>query len=422
VTRTRSRRGTHLLLAALAALAQGCAGCDTLPDGALTSCEQSVTTPGVVQTDILFVIDDSGSMAGEQANLKAGLQGFLAVLQGAAVQDQFQIGVTTTSVVGYVAGDTAYSRTRPGNTAPTPYPAGILVAVDPAGTNKDGDPTQAAVYNTWGNFLWTDDPGAADPGFYGPRILRWDSPTLQTDFEYNVLVGVDGSGREMPFEAAMRALGVHAAPGQENASFRRPGARLAVVFLSDEDDCSGPVDATITSNGDCQAARTVPGKLIDVASVADFLRSRGAVVGAIVGVTCTGGVCTNTLCSGATATPNRFLELQSLLDPEKTRLASICDSTFDAALADIATAIVSRTVPLEGEPADWRMLVVGVVKADGSRASCSLAESGSPEAATADVVYSPGVGGEPASLHFQDSGACRLDRNYKVEIDVICAG
>ena len=412
-----------MLLANLAAFAGGCASCDTLPANALTSCEQSVTTPGVVRTDILFVVDDSGSMAGEQANLKAGLAGFIAALQSAAVQDEFQIGVTTTSVVGTDGVDTTYPTVRSENTQPTPYPAGVVVAVDPVGTNTTGDPASSAVYNTWGNFLWTDVAGAPDLGFYGTRVLRWDSPTLQADFELNVLVGVKGSGREMPFEAAMRALGPHAAPGGPNGSFRRPGARLAVVFLSDEDDCSGPVDATVNRDSAwCRSARDVPGALTDVATVASFFQSRGAVVAAIVGVTCSGGVCTNTLCSGASTTPNRYLELQSLLDPEKTRLASICDSSFDAALADIATAIVSRTVPLEGEPADWRMLVVGVRKADGTRVSCSVAEAGTPEAATADVVYSSPIGGEPATLHFQDAGACRLDRNYEVEIDVICAG
>jgi hypothetical protein len=46
-------------------------------------------------------------------------------------------------------------------------------------------------------------------------------------------VGTDGCGFEMPLEAMHEAL----MPGR-NPGFRRPGADLAVVFVTDEDDCS----------------------------------------------------------------------------------------------------------------------------------------------------------------------------------------
>ena len=45
----------------------GCASCDSRPPGALTACEAVGVAPA--KTDILFVVDDSGSMAQEQANL-----------------------------------------------------------------------------------------------------------------------------------------------------------------------------------------------------------------------------------------------------------------------------------------------------------------------------------------------------------------
>ena len=57
------RRGS---IAAAAVLA-GCVACDAAPTDALTRCETTQVLPSSVATDILFVIDDSGSMSEEQA-------------------------------------------------------------------------------------------------------------------------------------------------------------------------------------------------------------------------------------------------------------------------------------------------------------------------------------------------------------------
>src|SRR5438270_702435 len=53
-----------LLLAVLAGL-PACSSCDTVPAGALVSCQTTEVLPASVSTDILFVIDDSGSMSEE---------------------------------------------------------------------------------------------------------------------------------------------------------------------------------------------------------------------------------------------------------------------------------------------------------------------------------------------------------------------
>ncbi len=84
-----------------AALALAGAACDDVPGDALENCSASQVVPGAVATDILFVIDDSGSMSEEQATLQAGLSAFITALDASPIANDFQIGVTTTSVVGF---------------------------------------------------------------------------------------------------------------------------------------------------------------------------------------------------------------------------------------------------------------------------------------------------------------------------------
>ena len=79
------------------------------------------------KTDILFVVDDSGSMAAEQALLGTAFKAFIDTLATLPVKQAFQIGVTTTSV------DEPFDDGKGGFTLQTtyasgqPYPAGALV-------------------------------------------------------------------------------------------------------------------------------------------------------------------------------------------------------------------------------------------------------------------------------------------------------
>lgn len=420
---------------AVAAALHGCA-CDSVPDAAVESCEQSAVFAGSVKTDILFVIDDSGSMREEQVRLRDALGRFIDTLDASPISDDFQIGVTTTAVRAFDGG-TTYPATRPSNDAcaplPVPYPsgtpyaAGRLVAIDPATVDPNAPipaaPNQCDVWRYWGDFLWSGTQ------FTGNRILGAGSPTLVDDFKRNVLVWTLGSSREQPFEAMKLALSdAMTGPGGANAGFLRPGARLAVIFLSDEDDCSGPTDPSVTNSTDCATQRTAtPSALTPVQDYVDLLRGpiggevRDVVVGAVVGVTCSGGICTNTRCPDAYTDPpaDRFLELLSAFDPAKTTLASMCDSNFDAALDQFANAVMSQTMPLVGAVADPAMLVVSVRKPTGTVA-CSVGTVGTPAAATADAVYSPPAGGKGATLTFQHD--CALAPGDRVEVHVICAG
>ena len=87
--------------------------------------------PDKVQTDILFVIDDSGSMSDNQANLAANLGVFIDTLAASPVQNEFRIGVTNTSIEGFKTSATATPAQAytAGPAAGVPYPDGAIVAI-----------------------------------------------------------------------------------------------------------------------------------------------------------------------------------------------------------------------------------------------------------------------------------------------------
>jgi hypothetical protein len=359
------------LLSALTACA-----CDTVPEDAIEDCEASQVIAGAVKTDILFVIDDSLSMDEEQALLQAGLAAFVTTLATSPISNQFQIGVTTTSVEDFDGTPRA--------------PAGDLV---------------------------------------GP-VLVSTSATLVADFQGQVAAGTSGSAREQPFEAAKRAL---LKTTGANAALLRPGARLAIIFLSDEDDCSGPMDPTIPSSAACRAAKVDAGStLMSIGSFASFLGGsirgevRDVVVAAIVGVapgtlalSCGQPYCSNQACSTATDKGDRFVQLLGAIGGARTRLASICDASFDQALSDFAAAMMSQTLPLDGAVADYRMLVAKVTRG-GASVGCTIAHADAPstERNAADAVYEPPLAGRPASLTFQND--CALQPGDAVSVGVVC--
>jgi hypothetical protein len=133
------------------------------------------------EVDILWVVDDSYSMAEEQATLADGFASFAGQLLTSGTD--FQIGVITTSF-------------------------------------EYTDPNRAAL--------------VGDPPFL----------TLNDDYERlfqerATAVGVGGSDKEKGLEAAAWAVStLLTAPGGLNEGFVRDSAQLLIVIVSDEEDCS----------------------------------------------------------------------------------------------------------------------------------------------------------------------------------------
>jgi hypothetical protein len=165
--------------------------------------------------DILFVVDDSGSMYRQQQLLvteaDASLFGELA-FENDGVLPNLHVAVTSTSVqLG------AYSD------------LGGCQAQDV----DDGRFLGGASCNIDGTFLTDVDDGA------GGRVTNY-TDSLSATFACQASLGVEGCGFEQPLQAMKLALD---GSNAENADFLRDDAMLLVVFLTDEDDCSASDDA-----------------------------------------------------------------------------------------------------------------------------------------------------------------------------------
>ncbi len=160
--------------------------------------------------DLLFVIDNSGSMREEQASLAANFNRFVNVLQNidGGLPD-VHIGIVTTNVG---AGGTFGIAGCEGN-----GDNGILINAPSGACSPPTDRYIIDVANGEGG-----------------RTRNYDG-TLEETFSCIAQVGTAGCGFEQPLEAMVRALSGNT---PQNAGFLRENALLAVVIISDEDDCS----------------------------------------------------------------------------------------------------------------------------------------------------------------------------------------
>lgn len=159
--------------------------------------------------DILFLIDDSGSMKEEQDSLRANFGKFMNVLETLdGGMPNVHIGVATSDL-----GESATDGT-----------VGSVGGTGCVGKGEDGAMRMTAAVN--GRFISDLDDGA------GGRNVNY-SGTLEDAFSALADVGTGGCGIEQHLGAVERALS-----NPVNAGFLRKDAYLAVVVIGDEDDCS----------------------------------------------------------------------------------------------------------------------------------------------------------------------------------------
>ncbi len=163
--------------------------------------------------DIVFVVDNSGSMMEEQANLARNFPLFMDELAGLQGAD-FQIA-SVTSDLGAGAGSPNQGCNVPGGDR------GVFCNV-----RGNDFCTRCGVDITRGRFLRT-----VNPNFQG---------NIRNVFSCMSTFGTGGCGYEHSVGALRAAL---LAP--ENAGFIRPDAYLAFVIMTDEDDCSAPPDSAL---------------------------------------------------------------------------------------------------------------------------------------------------------------------------------
>ncbi len=163
--------------------------------------------------DILFVIDNSNSMANEQDSLRANFPAIIDVIRSAENQPSIHFGVISSDVGG-------------GQLCPGDGDEGLL---------KTG--TRCPATNDGSSFLYD----RANPD--GTRSTNYDGD-LNTAFSCLADLGTGGCGFEQPLESVKRAL-----DNPTNAAFFRDDAYLAIIFVTDEDDCSVRTTEILSDTG-----------------------------------------------------------------------------------------------------------------------------------------------------------------------------
>lgn len=258
--------------------------------------------------DILWVIDNSGSMCRNQQILREGIDGFIEILSEGSLD--FNIGITTTHYPMTEWDDETgdwkkYSPepiAEPGRLQSTPQP---LPGFDPV-CHSPVDEVGQPIFGQFDPIVesiqvavdCTDNPGEwqhlvdnidleklkcalptdiyncdteydindffPDPAAYReiPTIINSEDPRyrlpngaldqerIAADFSCMSLVGTRGHGFEKGLAAAVKAVSPEMnAEGAPNHGFLREDARTAVIFVSDENDCSH--DGTLDERSAC---------------------------------------------------------------------------------------------------------------------------------------------------------------------------
>lgn len=213
---------------------------DDTTEGATTVDPNTVALAENNQVDILFVLDNSGSMAEEQARLASDIAALMNTLDGV----DWRVGMTTTD-----AGNPRCQGTTPENgrlvlsSCLDRVAAGDFMASD----IDFSEACTALCAKADGELVVTPTTTHLDTN---PAPRRWVERTAGqlniegVDSAVEALQcylpqGVAGCGFESHLESMFRALAGSKAPSDgPNAGFVRDTAALAVVMVSDETDCS----------------------------------------------------------------------------------------------------------------------------------------------------------------------------------------
>ena len=175
--------------------------------------------------DVLVVMDNSGSMAYEQGVIGRDFPAFIRdILNPPPAEDGSQLFSPVRDLhVGVVSTDLGVGGYN------------VQTCVDDPLVGDNG-------------VLQHEPSGAGCDPFY-PDFLSYaieegEAPVLAAiekmgqDFACISNLGTDGCGFEQQLEVSYRALMVQSQPGGTNGGFLRPEAILALVFVTDEEDCS----------------------------------------------------------------------------------------------------------------------------------------------------------------------------------------
>jgi hypothetical protein len=235
--RLESHRRAHasaFVAIVVAATATGCLDREIAPADPATQSAvfEVIHQNGTSEVDILFVVDDSNSMAEEQAVLADQIEVMARELihptAGAdgrtppAVRD-LHLGIVTTDM-----GSGGYTTLSCRD--PVDGDSGLLQAagLGPSCAASYGSADCAAASCPWLSHSEGRPDDGSVPG----------DPPIWEDFGCIATLGTGGCGFEQQLESSLVALTTQAEAGRPNQGFLRPDSLLAIVYVTDEDDCS----------------------------------------------------------------------------------------------------------------------------------------------------------------------------------------
>ena len=182
--------------------------------------------------DILFVVDNSGSMGEEQGKLATGIESLIAVLDAANPPVDYRIAVTTTDNgnpwcigTGPEAGNLRATSCR---SRPAEF---VFNGASPVDAFDEACGSLCALETLGLDEPWVDvERSTGTTNVPGDAVLD----TLRCMLPQ----GIDGCGFESQLESMRKALIRSETPSDMAYGFLRPGALPAVMLITDEADCS----------------------------------------------------------------------------------------------------------------------------------------------------------------------------------------
>lgn len=207
------------------------------------------------QLDILFMIDNSPSMLPKQKALAANIPRFMALLADTVADGSpnamnrvdYQIGIITSDIGSTVAPNTPW-QTSIGACDKYAGDDGKLQNLPCTKRGLTGDAKAACESLCPDDKYVPRDPGTGNPQFFihsdnmgHTNVPAFIDPMTMKDigpakaFQCMAVLGDKGCAIEGQLEAVKRALDGH---NLENKGFLRANSLVAVILVTDEDDCS----------------------------------------------------------------------------------------------------------------------------------------------------------------------------------------
>lgn len=205
--------------------------CGKLPDYAVLATQNAFVADADVNPniDLLFVIDNSGSMQRDQDILADSFSDFISNFTDKNLQ--YNIGIISTDTCPSGSSCTS-NHWNPRASSGTRYPGilndaigGLLTRYDVNGTFFPNAASVPVSYNPLKYLAWDVD---ADPAVAKSLTI--------TRFTNNSALGITASGSEAPLSAITAAIGKRSS---YNNGFFRAGAFTAVIIVTDEDESYG---------------------------------------------------------------------------------------------------------------------------------------------------------------------------------------